>query len=529
MKIERGFAAIFLIFLLFIQTSLTAPSFVSAQDTNQNENITFPVVIWPLNGSFKVIPYHANGCVLYRENRTLGYIVNSSSAVFVKANIYVNCKNVTDVRVVVTGENSKTENNYTRTTILLSIYMNTPFPGVEELRSKNLTIEYDYYNESYALVKVTFSNLTISPDIGWVFGSFDPAKYGWPRDIKLSFLVNRNNGDSYLLDNGSKRYVGNLPLLMPQFDIVNYLNTAVKNAEAFVRQVKENPWVIESIINKAKMSSGFNASEIISNATLKFRDRIFSVESIYLGLPIKLVAKGNGSSVYAPAVNFSTILPKPWVNISRIDSNETVEAIVKYIKTGNANALRDAIRRTLYRKNMYFPGLSTNHLIAAYIPPRPGDIVVLPLSKEYEEQLNAPYILFYITLSSGRYLHVKYDPRVLNPRKAEENWRKYGSCVPLIESDLFQSLSSFMNDALATGKINQTKLEDVYLTVKKDVTRCLGYPAEENATQEETASSSFKSTIPPTETSTKNKRKDICGPAIVLGLSIVPLLRRKRQ
>jgi len=188
MRIERDFATVFLVFLLFIQTSLTAPSFVSAQDTNQNENITFPVVIWPLNGSFKVIPYHVNGCVLYRENRTLGVTINSTSAVVVKGNIYVNCKNVTDVRVVVAGKHSKTKSNYTTTTVMLDIYMNTPFPAVEELRSKNLTIEYDYYNESYALVKVTFSNLTVSPDIGWVFGSFDPSQYGWPREIKLSFL-----------------------------------------------------------------------------------------------------------------------------------------------------------------------------------------------------------------------------------------------------------------------------------------------------------------------------------------------------
>ncbi|EEB73998.1 hypothetical protein [Thermococcus sp. AM4] len=483
MRIERGFATVFLVFLLFVQAFLTVPTFVSAQDTG-NENTTFPVVIWPLNGSFKVIPYHANDCVLYQENRTLGYIVNSTSAVFVKANIYVNCKNVTDVRVVVAGKHSKTKNNYTTTTVMLNIYMNTPFPAVEELRSKNLTIEYDYYNERYALVKVTFSNLTVSPDIGWVFSSFDPAKYGWPRDIKLSFLVNRNNGDSYLLDNGSKRYVGNLPLLMPQFDIVNYLNSAVKNAQAFVRQVKKNPWVIGNIINKAKMSSGFNASKIISNATLKFRDRIFSVKGTYLGLPIKVVAEGNGTSVYAPAVNFSRILPKPWVNISGIHSNETVEVIVKYLKTGNTSALEDAIRNILYMREIHLPGLFANHLIAAYIPPRRGDTIVLPLSREYEKQLNASYILSYITLSSGGYLHVKYDPRVLNPRKAEENWRKYGSCVPLIESDLFQSLSNFMNDALATGKINQTKLEDVYLTVKKDVTRCLGHPAEETPSKE---------------------------------------------
>ncbi len=532
MKIERGFATIFLIFLLFIQTSLTAPSFVSAQDTNQNENITFPVVIWPLNGSFKVIPYHVNGCVLYRENRTLGVIINSTSAVVVKGNIYVNCKNVTDVSIVVTGENSKTENNYTRTTILLSIYMNTPFPAVEELRSKNLTIEYDYYNESYALVKVTFSNLTVSPDIGWVFGSFDPSQYGWPREIKLSFLVNMDNGDSYLIDNGSKRYVGAFPLLMPQFDIANYLNSAVKNAEAFVRQVKENPWVIESIINKAKMSSGFNASEIISNATLNFTHRIFSVEGIYLGLPIKLVAGGNGSSVYAPMVNFSTILPKPWVNISRIRSNETVEAIVKYIKTGNANALRDAIRRTLYRKNMYFPGLSTNHLIATHIPPRPGDIVVLPLSKEYEEQLNASYILFYITLSSGQYLHVKYDPRILNPQKAEEDWTRYGSCVPLIESDLFQSLSSFMNDALATGRINQTKLDDVYLTVKKDVTRCLGQNTLDTSSSGKVSDGRTSDTASPQNSSNAQNAGEkeghgICGPVFLVSLAVAPLILRR--
>ncbi|MCD6523728.1 MAG: CGP-CTERM sorting domain-containing protein [Thermococcus sp.] len=528
MRMERGFATIFLIFL-FIQTSLTAPSFVSAQDTNQNENVTFPVVIWPLNGSFKVIPYHVNGCVLYRENRTLGVTINSTSAVVVKGNIYVNCKNVTDVSIVVTGENSKTENNYTRTTILLSIYMNTPFPAVEELRSKNLTIEYDYYNESYALVKVTFSNLTVSPDIGWVFGSFDPSQYGWPREIKLSFLVNMNNGDSYLIDNGSKRYVGAFPLLMPQFDIANYLNSAVKNAEAFVRQVKENPWVIESIINKAKMSPGFNASEIISNATLNFTHRIFSVESIYLGLPIKLVAGGKGSSVYAPAVNFSTILPKPLVNISRIRSNETVEAIVKYIKTGNANALRDAIRRTLYRKNMYFPGLSTNHLIATHIPPRPGDIVVLPLSKEYEEQLNAPYILFYITLSSGQYLHVKYDPRILNPQKAEEDWTRYGSCVPLIESDLLQSLSSFMNDALATGRINQTKLDDVYLTLKKDVTQCLGQNTSDTSSSGEVSDGRAPTTASlkngsSTQNAGEKEGHGICGPAFLVSLAVVPLI-----
>ncbi|NJF24481.1 hypothetical protein [Thermococcus sp. Bubb.Bath] len=533
MRTERGFAAIFLIFILFIQTFLTASAFVSAQGTEQ-ENITFPVVIWPLNGSFKVIPYHVNGCILYRGNRTLGYTINSTSAVFVKGNIYVNCKNVTGTSIIIKGENSKTENNYTTTTIMSSIYMNTPFPAVEELRSRNLTIEYDYYNESYALVKVTFSNLTVSPDIGWAFGSFDPAQYGWPREIKLSFLVNRDNGDSYLLDNGSKRYVGNLPLLMPQFDIMNYLHSAVKNAQAFVQQVKENPWVIENIINKAKMSSGYNASEIISNATLNFTHRIFSVKGIYLGLPIKLAAEGNGSSVYAPPVNFSMPLPLPWVNISRIQSNDTVEAIIEYIKTGDTRALKDEIRHTLYWK--YLPYLSTNHFIATYIPPRPGDILVLPLSKKYEEQLNASYILFYITPSSGQYLHVKYDPRVLNPQKAEEDWKRYGSCVPLIESDLFESLSNFMNDALTTGRINQTKLDNVYLTVKGDVAKCLGQNASEDTSPSGKAiggaapSTSSPKNSPSAQNTGEKKGHGICGPAFIVPLALIPVcVWRKRK
>ncbi|MDV3103272.1 CGP-CTERM sorting domain-containing protein [Thermococcus waiotapuensis] len=536
MRMERGFATISLLFLLFIQTFLTAPAFVSAQDTDQNGNITFPVVIWPLNESFKAVPYHVDGCVLYRENRTLGDTINSTSAVSVKGNIYVNCKNVTDLSIAMAGRESETEDNYTTTTVMLNIYMNTPFPEIEELLSENLTIEYDYYNESYALVEVTFSNLTVSPDIGRVFGSFDPAQYGWPREIKLSFLVNRNNGDSYLIDNGSKRYVGTLPLLMPQFDIVNYLNSAVKNAWDFVQEVKANPWVIENIINKAKMSSDpTTSSTIISNATLNFTYRIFSVKGIYLGLPIELAAEGNGFSVYAPMVNFWVTMPTPWVDISNILSNDTKEAIIKYIETGNSDALESSIRRTLYLKKLYLPSLFTNHLIATYIPPKPGDIIVLPLSREYEEQLNASYILFRITLGSGQYLHVKYDPRVLDPQKAEEGWKRYGSCVPLMESDLFRSLSDFMNDAFTTGKINQTKLDNVYLTVKEDVNKCLGQNdseigggslPQENTTPQGTAGSS-STPVAPHETSAHNKT-GICGPAFLVVLSLFTLAVKRR-
>jgi len=517
-----------LTFLIFFILSLSAANIpgVLAQ-SNQTEKTTFPIVMWPLNGSFKVVTYHPGGCVLLMKNRTLGYIINSTEAVILVGNVYVNCRDSANLSVIIKG--IKKEDNYTKT-VNVVVYSGIPFIPPEELRSTNLTIYYLPYHETFALVKLVFSNLTVSPDIAWYEGSFDPPHYGWPRDITLSFLVNMYTGDSYLLDNGSRRYIGNFPLLMPQVNVSRYFTGLISRARSFVRSVKSNPWILKDVVEKAKLAgSPLNSSKTITGAVFNFTDRIMSTKSIYLGLPIKFIA-GGVPTVQAPLMNFNFKHPVLRVNISRVMGSGIKEAIREYLRTENPKTLESAIASLFEVKSTYEPALSTNHFIITRIPIMPGDIMVVPLAGEYRKELNASYLMFYVTQSSGSYLHIWYNPRVFNPELMNNSWRKYGPCVSMIKDKLFNAIASVLENALSTGSINETLLENVSTLVENSVDFCFGIdkssesstgPGSLKSTASSTALKSSTSSTP-ASSSGQRKGRSICGPAFFVPLVLIP-------
>ncbi|WP_297068696.1 CGP-CTERM sorting domain-containing protein [Thermococcus sp.] len=515
----------FLIFSLLFLSIASIPR-VSAQ-TDQTEKITFPIVMWPLDGNFKGVKYHPSGCVLRMKNRTLGYIVNSTEAVSVVGNVYINCRNSTNLSVVIKGKTIEKEGNYTTVTINTVIYSRIPFTPPEELRSTNLTIYYRPYNKIFALVKMVFSNLTVSPDIAWYEGSFDPSHYGWPRNITLSFLVNTYTGDSYLLDGGKKRYVGDFPLLMPQVNVSKYFMGLISRANSFVQSVKSNPWTIEEVVEKAKLAgSPLNSSRIINSAVFNFTDRIMNTKSLYLGLPVEFIPGGE-PTVQAPFRNFKFEHPVLKVNISRVVGDGIKEAIVEYIRTGNPKTLEDTIANLFEVKSVYDPNIFTNHLIITKIPIMPGDIMVVPLTEEYSRELNASYLMFYVTQASGSYLHVKYDPRVFDPDSMNSSWKKYGPCIPLIQDKLSSAIANILENALSTGSINETQLENVSTLVENSVDSCLGInKTSESPTGPKTLKNTTSST-PASLTSQTKKGHSICGPALFALLPIVPLILRR--
>ena len=497
-----------------------------------NEKVTFPVVMWPLNGSFKAVKYHPSGCVLLMKNRTLGSIVNSSEAVFLNGNVYVNCPNYTNLSVVIRGKSVKKEGNYTTVTIDTAIYSGLPFTPPEELRSTNLTVYYLPYNETFARVKMVFSNLTVSPDIAWYEGSFDPSHYGWPGNITLSFLVNTYTGDSYLLDGGKRRYVGSFPLLMPQVNVSKYLTGLILRARSFVRSVKSNPWTLEEIVEKAKLAgSPLNSSKIITGAVFNFTGRIMNTRALYLGLPIEFVP-GRTPSVYGPSKNFHFRHPILRVNISKVMGNDIKEAIKEYLRTGNPKLLESAIAGLFEVKGVYSPGLSTNHIIAVSIPMKKGDLMIVPLTREYGRELNASYLMFYVTQSSGSYLHIRYNPKVFDPGSTNSSWGKYGPCIPLIKDKLLNAIADVLENALSTGSINETQLENVSTLVENSVNSCLGIVrGSGSSTGSGFPKSTSSSTALKSGTSPSSQRKKdhkICGPAILVVLSLIAAVFGRR-
>ena len=539
MKFSGSFLSFFVL-SVFILGSLYVPSAIAGNTpsntgpliSDDNWDINF-IVLWPLDENFKIIQFNVSSCTLYPylKNRLIGYYINATEALEIEANVYIGCSNVSGIKVEVLPPNiTQKEENFRYVTVPVNVYTNLPFPYPVELRSSNVSISYEYHNSTHFFLVMKMLNITVSLELRDTFGTSDPAYFGWPKNMTIRFLVNRGTGEAYLIDGKEKRYVGTLPLYLPEFNPKRYLQTIKENAFNFVQSMKSNPWTIREIVEKAKLAnSTLERDEIISGAVMNLSERILHVNHRYLGLPIEI----KSNTIVSPTVDMWRNTTKPRANISAIRSPEiqnlTRKAVLEYLKNGNESGIIEVVDRTLYTKKTIMPPIATNVFMYVNIPVNTSDFLPLPLPKEYGEKLKAKYALVILHRNAERYPYIHYDSRIFDPSKVSEEWKNLTPFLSLLRSKVYSDLSEALYSSLTRGEVNYTKFEGLYGDVSSMIDEYLkevyGTAPDYKPSTSTGAEDMETSNHEPSTSTTKGQH--ICGPAFLVGLAVVPLILRR--
>jgi hypothetical protein len=207
-----------LLLFLFLLSGMEVPH-VSA-----GEEITAPVPLYLLTSNFTYPMYIAPPCSRYPHRYLVEYAVINGTIWELKGPLYTGCRNVSGLEIkVIQVKNESNErlasflrnyfnvgNNSPVNLIRVDVYTNIPYSVPVELRSENVTISYSPYNSTHELVEVAISNITLGINFGETLKDAG-VTYPIPDRMLVKFLVNRKNGEAYLVDGDKKTPVGFLP------------------------------------------------------------------------------------------------------------------------------------------------------------------------------------------------------------------------------------------------------------------------------------------------------------------------------
>ncbi|ASJ01868.1 hypothetical protein A3L09_00635 [Thermococcus profundus] len=534
-------------FFLFIFVIFAMSNYVSAQ-----------VNVYPLTEDFKMIPYPIPPCSQIGKITELYYKVNDTYWIAVAGPIKVECPGVNNISVEILGIKNVTVPQYNLTLTLINATVKTEQKEYEPLGlvTRNITIEYKRYNETYELVTVKIENMKMYWSYAlqdYVYPNLTPEYYGFPSNITINLLINRKTGEGYLLDNGIKKYVGVTPLWNPALNPSEYPKLVLRNLRNLINQIKANPWIVENVVQKAKLSNNISESNSLLNSlALNFTEQVMSLQVTYLGRKMYLENSGSLPCFMLPIDGTYLIrtYQTGWQYLpSKIDNmspDKYVEKVLTdYLKTRNDEELKRLILLGVFHEKVYLPILvdfdDVHNKVTAIdftLPPsEKSHLLVLPLPKKYAEAFNATYLM--LNFVGPHTMTVKYDPSLYTPKEVTSEWIKEGACMGPIKSTL---MNGFMNAFLEFEEsgMNITALDKIYENVQKNLELC-GFNATsattDNSTQPKnplltvsTTSNSQSPAVSGSSISRKKNREGICGPAFLVPLALIPVwMWRKRK
>jgi hypothetical protein len=533
------------LFLFFIFALLITSGYATAGQ----------VRVYPLTKDLKMIPYPIPQCSQIDKITELYYKVNDTYWIAVVGPIKIGCPGVDNISVEILGVKNVTIPQYNLTLTLINTTVKT---GQREYRplglsTRDITIEYRRYNETYELVTVKIENMKMYWSYAiqdYVYHNLTPEYYGFPSNITINLLINRKTGEGYLLDNGRKRYVGVTPLWDPALNPSEYPHLVLRNLRNVINQIKANPWIVENVIQKAKLSKNISESSgLLSLLALNLTNQVMSLQVTYLGREMYLEGFG-GLPLFTLPVD-STYLIRTYqtgwgslpTKIDNISSDKYVKKVLTdYLKTRDDKELKRLIVMGIFHKKVYLPPLidfdDVHHKVTAVsftLPPsRESRLLVLPLPHKYAEAFNASYLM--LNFVGPNSIVVKYDPTLYTPEELISGWKEEGTCMNLIRSTLVDDFTNTFSEFEENGT-DVSKLDKIYSDVVNKMEQC-GFNVSEisgspllqgNTTSPASTSSTSHSIVSPAGASA-NKKKDICGPAFLVPLALIPAwLWRKRK
>ncbi|WP_297490794.1 CGP-CTERM sorting domain-containing protein [Thermococcus sp.] len=510
------------------------------------------VNVYPLTKDFRMIPYPLPKCAQIDKIRELAYQVNDTYWIGVSGPILIGCPGVKNITVEIHGVKNVTYPQYNLTVTLINATVKT---GQREYRplglmTRGITIDYERYNETYEMVTVEIKGLEMYWSYAvqdYIYHSLNPLDYGFPANMTIRFLINRLTGEGYLLDNGTKRYIGVTPFWTPMADAKYFPKSILHNLRSVLNQIETNPWVAEDVIQKAKLSKNVSeSSELISSLASNLTNKVMLPSVIYLGRTMFLNYYSNRPDFIMPLNHtylirtYQTGSPNLPSEIDNMSAGEYVKKVLTdYLKTKNESEIKKLILTDIIHREGPLPVLyaswgSENKVLAIdfTLPPSKGsNLLVLPLPSEYAKAFNAPYLMLNFVWINNGTIVVKYDPSLYTPQELLKGWRKIGICRNMIQSTLMDDFMNTLNGFEETG-VNVSALEKIYSNVEGKLRQCgfnvtgvnASSPTSSSANISRSASSQSASMG---ESRTKGRNHRICGPAILLALSVIPLLRRR--
>jgi len=143
----------FSILSVFILGSFYMPSVIAENFTpntvpliSDDRDINF-IVLWPLDENFKIVQFNISSCTPYPylKNRLIGYYINATEALEIRANVYIGCSNVSGIKVeVLSPKITRKKENFVYVTVPVS-YLQTikenAFNFVQSVKSNPWTIK----------------------------------------------------------------------------------------------------------------------------------------------------------------------------------------------------------------------------------------------------------------------------------------------------------------------------------------------------------------------------------------------------
>jgi hypothetical protein len=316
-----------------------------------------------------------------------------------------------------------------------------------------------------------------------------------------------------------------------------------------IESLKRNPWILENLVQKVQLSNNTeNVSALVRNFVSNLTPRMFHDESVYLGLPVYFDMRyghpleyGGLSRPFDSSSALSVYIK--WFDL--IPRNVTADSLRKYLSSGDENALEPAIEEALvvYNRSPMVYNVGGRYApVDVLFPPfqyqNDSELLTIPLPEEYQRMLNASYLVISAFDFAKGYIHVRYDPTFFSPADFQvKEWNKTYSCVDYIENEVQNNLTNMIFSFVINNKIKPEKLDGTYRIVEKGAEMCGGVNL--SVIQNNTTSSLGNNNSPCTKTPEKgtgfSQKKDetstgsICGPALLLTLTALPLLMKRKK
>ncbi len=477
---------IFSLFLLFLLNSLTI-SFIGNSngymDVNSSSSTYYFVAnVYLLNETFGPV-YIEPVCVQLGNNTLYTYVGENKTIAVIKNTLYVNCDIDKPIITKITGLKREED--------VYIIYMKTyisrkegVYRNIIEIDYQKVTIIYDSYNDSFYRVVFNLQDPFIAISNPYILSQlwFKPSDVS---NITIEFIVDKKSGEAYFVDDGKEIPIGSLPLLPSIHNAEKYLQALISNANNTFIFLKDNKWVLEPVIKRARRAENFTAkSRILLGMANNITRNIFQVKTTFLGLPVVGFLTGKYFKWYVDFDNSSFMFPgvesiRIFINFSDRIIRELKRPVEEYVFNHDPDLLEKYIVK-LYTESIttktYHPLFYNLRWEYPIEPTHIGNDAILPVPNKYKRIMHCSYLLIglfampnTVAVDNFRIIYndVELEPSII----MNENMVTY-SCLSRVQNDVFNRIISMLDYFTEKNSVDNKKLDELREYVIQEIDAC---------------------------------------------------------
>ena len=457
---------------------------VNKANASMEKKIVFPmdfIFIVPVDSDLKPILI-TRECFLADSGMSVGY-TEGRLHVLANPDIYQNCFNLSSQYEIHINK-TITHTNKNETIIFikrLALFTKYSYTDYLDFAANNMTISYRKLNSTHILVTVGINGLVPKR----------PKTMGrdYPSDIEIVFIVDNATRKAYLVEGDNIRFIGYLPLFPPIISPEEYIENVIQKFDTYHQYIMDNPWVIESLIEKARISNNkTESSKMISGFVFEQVYKVVSFKYPYVS--VKFTLSGISEKPGLAMILYRWRQPLE-INNSRVMFNDTLEInyenwveywqpyLKEYVITNDSSVFIEAFKNIIIISNSTFNVYS--------ITPRPINIVfpihlishaseehviydiLIPLPENMSTLFHGAtylYIKFSCCSENDRnYMVIDYGD-VLEVSTNTSKWNILKNCLIQFKELFINKYLDLLNHAVYS-ELNMTKVDEMFKTLKK--------------------------------------------------------------